>query len=61
MDIDQHDEYVDPGELMGGGESSAGESAPPTTPPASFDLFKPLPSESNPPHETFGFSSLRVL
>ena len=46
VDIDQHDEYVDPGELMGGGESSAGDSVPPTSP--SFDLFKPLPSESDP-------------
>ena len=45
VDIDQHDEYVDPEELMGGAESSAGDSIPPTSPPASFDLFKPLPSE----------------
>lgn len=53
VDIDQHDEYVDPGELMigagggGGGEgsSSAGESLPPTSPSTPFDLFKPLPSE----------------
>ena len=48
VDIDQHDEYVDPGELMGGGESSAGDSAPPTSPSASYDLFKPLPSEYDP-------------
>jgi hypothetical protein len=41
VDIDQHDEYVDPGELMGGGESSSGDPVPPTSP--SFDLFKPLP------------------
>ena len=48
VDIDQHDEYVDPGELMGGSESSAGDSVPPTSPSAAYDLFKPLPSEWEP-------------
>lgn len=46
VDIDQHDEYVDPEEfMMGEGGSTAGESAPPHSPSASYSLFKPLPSK----------------
>ena len=46
VDIDQHDEYVDPDELIGGeGGSSTGDPPTPASPSALYDVFKPLPSE----------------
>lgn len=48
VDIDQHDEYVDPEELMVGETgSTTGDSVPPTSPSstASSSIFKPLPSK----------------
>ena len=46
VDIDQHDEYVDPDELIGGdGGSSTGDPPTPASPSALYDLYKPLPSE----------------
>ena len=46
VDIDQHDEYVDPEELIAGECSSAGEPATPLSPTPHASIFKPLPSES---------------
>lgn len=48
VDIDQHDEYVDPEELMVGETgSTTGDSIPPTSPSStsSSSIFKPLPSK----------------
>lgn len=48
VDIDQHDEYVDPEELMAGETgSTTGESLPPTSPSStsSSSIYKPLPSK----------------
>ena len=44
VDIDQHDEYVDPDELIEGG-SNTGDPPTPASPSALYDVFKPLPSE----------------